>query len=129
MNAAIRAVVRMGLYAGARVFTVWEVCEFRGPVIQALSMSLSTSPGPASSQIGVYSSSSWYPRAPYFCLSVTRQFYYYYFFNQKLDTVGFTSSKHSNPFKFSLHLSSLTVFILKIQFYDDVKHDPAFFQF
>ncbi|XP_015757464.1 PREDICTED: ATP-dependent 6-phosphofructokinase, muscle type-like [Acropora digitifera] len=27
MNAAIRAVVRMGLYAGARVFTVWEVCK------------------------------------------------------------------------------------------------------
>ena len=25
MNAAIRAVVRMGIYAGARVFTVWEV--------------------------------------------------------------------------------------------------------
>ena len=25
MNAAIRAVVRMGLYAGAKVFTVWEV--------------------------------------------------------------------------------------------------------
>ena len=26
MNPAIRAVVRMGLYAGAKVYAVWEVC-------------------------------------------------------------------------------------------------------
>ena len=49
MNAAIRAVVRMGLYAGARVFTVWEVCEFRGPVIQVPSLSLSFLSSPLSS--------------------------------------------------------------------------------
>ena len=29
MNAAIRSVVRMGIYAGARIFTVWEVCKTR----------------------------------------------------------------------------------------------------
>ena len=75
-------------------------------------MSLLISPAPASAWIGVCSSSSWYPCAPYFCLSVTRQFYYYYFFNQLLGTLGFTSSKHSTLFKFSLHLSSLTVFIV-----------------
>jgi 6-phosphofructokinase len=27
MNPAIRAVVRMGLYAGAKVFAIWEVFE------------------------------------------------------------------------------------------------------
>ena len=41
MNAAIRAVVRMGIYAGARVFTVWEVSVyscmlFSKPVFMAI---------------------------------------------------------------------------------------------
>lgn len=34
MNAAIRAVVRMGLYAGARVFTVWEVGYYIYNIVQ-----------------------------------------------------------------------------------------------
>jgi hypothetical protein len=39
MNPAIRAVVRMGLYAGAKVFAIWEVL-FQINVIITLTLAL-----------------------------------------------------------------------------------------